>query len=103
MQRQGYELNPVAPDDLDMLAERMGMNGDRGSLSPLRVLFEDAKGEHSASAGKCAPHPRVDDRHTREGLRGTSITCPPVDEKLLAVYLDYFIRSGFLQAPTLRG
>jgi amino acid adenylation domain-containing protein/thioester reductase-like protein len=103
MQRQGYELNPVTPEDLEMLAERMSMNGDRGSLSPLRVLFENAKGEHSASAGKCAPHPRVDDRHTREGLRDTSITCPPVDEKLLAAYLDYFIRSGFLQPPTLRG
>jgi hypothetical protein len=40
-----------------------------------------------------------DFRNTEEGLAGSSISCPPVDDQLLSTYFDYFIRTGFLQGP----
>ncbi len=33
------------------------------------------------------------------GLAGTSITCPPADQKLLSAYFSHLIQSGFLPAP----
>jgi thioester reductase-like protein len=32
-------------------------------------------------------------------LAGTSIVCPPVDEKLLHTYLEFYVRSGFIRRP----
>jgi thioester reductase-like protein/FkbH-like protein len=40
-----------------------------------------------------------DYRNTLAGLADSSIACPPIDEELFHVYLDYFTRSGFLEAP----
>ncbi|GAA6621084.1 thioester reductase domain-containing protein [Scytonema sp. NUACC26] len=40
--------------------------------------------------------PKFDARHTQAGLAGTSIACPPVDEKLLATYFSYFQKVGYL-------
>jgi hypothetical protein len=42
-------------------------------------------------------------RNTLAGLSGSSIACPLIDEGLFQVYLDYFIRSGFLEAPHAPG
>ena len=39
---------------------------------------------------------------TLEALKGTDIICPPVDEKYISTILNYFIRSGFLEAPLVR-
>lgn len=35
-------------------------------------------------------------QNIRDGLAGTPITCPPVDEKLVSTYLAYFQQLGFL-------
>lgn len=40
--------------------------------------------------------------HTRAGLAGTGITCPPLDGALLDVYLAAMVRSGFLPSPATR-
>jgi amino acid adenylation domain-containing protein/thioester reductase-like protein len=42
---------------------------------------------------------RFDCRHTLEGLEGSSIVCPAIDEKLLTTYFSYWIESGHLHAP----
>lgn len=39
-----------------------------------------------------------DDRQTQEGLVGSTIVCPDIDEHLLETYLLYFVQSGFLSA-----
>jgi thioester reductase-like protein len=44
---------------------------------------------------------KFDDQHTRDGLAGSSITCPLVDGGVLARYLSYSVRNGFLHAPDL--
>ncbi len=43
---------------------------------------------------------RLDCNNTIRDLAGTSIVCPVVDDKLLNTYFSYFIRVGFLNAPT---
>ncbi|MCS6806445.1 MAG: amino acid adenylation domain-containing protein [Blastocatellia bacterium] len=41
----------------------------------------------------------IDQQRARAGLAGSSIVCPPADEKLLQVYFQYLIDSGFLEVP----
>jgi len=43
--------------------------------------------------------PRFDSQNLLDGLTGTEIVCPPIDAKLLAAYLSYFVRTGSLDAP----
>ncbi|MEP0930312.1 MULTISPECIES: type I polyketide synthase [Cyanophyceae] len=43
--------------------------------------------------------PLIDCEATLAALAGSDIVCPPLDAQLLATYFDYFLRSGFLQAP----
>lgn len=42
---------------------------------------------------------KFDCQNTLDGLAGTSITCPPIDNQLLSTYFSYLIRSGFLESP----
>jgi thioester reductase-like protein len=37
-----------------------------------------------------------DTGRAEKALAGSGIECPPLDERLLGIYLDYFIRSGYL-------
>jgi len=46
---------------------------------------------------------QFDCQNTRDGLVGTSITCPPVDAALLSTYFSYFIRRGFVEPPSHGG
>ncbi|PSB67484.1 hypothetical protein C7B61_05920 [filamentous cyanobacterium CCP1] len=46
--------------------------------------------------------PEIGYEETLVALSGSSIVCPPLDEKLLQIYFSYFIRSGFLEAPKIR-
>ncbi|MFL6136593.1 MAG: thioester reductase domain-containing protein [Frankiaceae bacterium] len=40
--------------------------------------------------------------NTEAALAGSGITCPPLDERLLAVYVGHFIDSGYLDEPGRR-
>ena len=42
---------------------------------------------------------RFDCENTLAGLRGSSITCPPVDHDLLNTYFTHFICNGFPAPP----
>ncbi|MCK5872342.1 MAG: thioester reductase domain-containing protein [Methylococcales bacterium] len=41
--------------------------------------------------------PPLDAQQTLDGLQNSTITCPPVDQKLLTTYLDYFKQINFLE------
>ncbi|MCC5610103.1 amino acid adenylation domain-containing protein [Nostoc sp. CHAB 5834] len=43
----------------------------------------------------------LDCQNTLNGLAGTNISCPPVNNKLLKTYFSYFISNGFLEPPLL--
>ncbi|GAA1090782.1 non-ribosomal peptide synthetase [Tsukamurella spumae] len=48
------------------------------------------------------PDARFDDANVREGLAGTAITCPPIDDALLRRYFEWFIDRGYLPPPPSR-
>ena len=41
-----------------------------------------------------------DCRNALQGLVGTDIVCPPIDDRLLNIYFSYLIRTGYLHPPT---
>ncbi len=72
-------------------------------LAPPQTLAEEARlSELELPAPPAAVdplEPRYDATNTEAGLAGSGITCPPVDETLLSIYLDYFVRIGWLPEP----
>jgi hypothetical protein len=56
----------------------------------------------SLIAAQYARSVAFDDEQTRLGLAGSSIGCPEVDAGVVARYLSYFVRTGFLAAPMHR-
>lgn len=36
------------------------------------------------------------------GLMGSGISCPKIDEHLVGTWMDFYVRSGFLEAPSIR-
>jgi thioester reductase-like protein len=42
----------------------------------------------------------LDPGSTVRALAGSGLTCPAIDERLLDVYVDHFVRTGYFPAPT---
>jgi thioester reductase-like protein len=42
-------------------------------------------------------------RNMLQGLQGTGVSCPEIDQERMRHYLDYFVRTGFLQPPAEAG
>lgn len=75
--------------------------GADNALAPFAPLL-DAAAEGAAEDASTAEQQRelrFDDRNTRAGLEGSGIACPPLDAGLLTLWLDAFVRSGFLRPP----
>lgn len=47
--------------------------------------------------------PTYDTRETQRELQGSDIACPPADERLFGVYLDYLRAIGFMPQPESQG
>ncbi len=94
----GYPLQEVPYNhwwqDLKLRGRR---NGD--DTSDDKILFS------KLLLAMTAPHflfynrPPLDASYTREGLAGTSIACPPVDQALIAAYTAWWQESGYLPLP----
>jgi thioester reductase-like protein len=74
------------------------------ALSPFAPMVAIAKSyaetaRREQRTGKLKPL-IFDDQNTREGLRGSGIACPPLDARIFTLYVEYFIRSGFLPPPS---
>jgi thioester reductase-like protein/non-ribosomal peptide synthase protein (TIGR01720 family) len=81
-----FSDNPLYP----LIPFFAGMGSDRTST-------QDSLEETSNSAAF-----DFDYRNTTEGLKNTSITCPPINAELLQTYFSYLIQSSFLHAPHVR-
>jgi amino acid adenylation domain-containing protein/thioester reductase-like protein len=66
-------------------------------LYPLVPFFPSSNFEDKTSNSGVL---QFDCQNTLNGLAGTSIVCPPVNEQLLHIYFSYLIRKGYLAAPT---
>ena len=96
----GYSLRQVPFDEWRATLISVVEDSPDNALAPFAPLFqEQVSGERIF-----APEHELqfDQSSAISGLADTSIVCPPIDE-LLATYLTWFIRSGFLDAPTSSG
>jgi phthiocerol/phenolphthiocerol synthesis type-I polyketide synthase E len=75
----GNALSPFVgvAENYDKLAEKATIEGEDGRLK--EIVF--------------------DGTNTRNGLAGSGIVCPDLNEELIARYLDVFVRTGFYPPP----
>jgi thioester reductase-like protein len=83
----GYKLNLVSYPEWRTRLFEDAKSSSKNALFPLLTLFAQIP----------LGLPPFDCRHTIGGLKGTQVTCPAIDENLLATYLAYFKKSGFLE------
>ena len=81
-------------DELTRATE--GEASAENALAPLAPLFPK-EGPQEQRAVQVPRRP-FDNRNALLELAGTSIICPRIDARLLATYLSYLVRSGFLPA-----
>jgi thioester reductase-like protein len=89
VREMGYPLELVSFEKWrSHLTEQCKINTDN-ALSPVLDNFSD----ENLSAGY---PPQFDSQNTVMGLKGTAFNFPPIDQKLLKTYFDYFTKTGFL-------
>lgn len=99
----GYPLQQTSYDRWRAELIKVAGHSPGHALYPL-VPFFPARGSDRTSKMKFSEKRsnsvvlQFDCRNTHNGLAGTSIICPPIDEQLLSTYLSYLIQNGFLEA-----
>jgi hypothetical protein len=86
----GYKMTVVSYADWRNALLEDAKTSSKNALYPLLELFADAPPLERPPAFDC--------RQTLEALRGTQIVCPEINTDLVATYLAYFKRSGFLDS-----
>ena len=106
MIESGYELRMTeTPEEwveytLERLKEDTAGENALAPFAPLVALADSYSEIITSEQRSGAMKPLVfDDRNTRAGLRGSGITCAPLDAGLLALYFDDLVGSGFLPPP----
>ncbi|MFM6513678.1 MAG: amino acid adenylation domain-containing protein [Microcystis panniformis] len=90
VREMGYPLQLVSFEKWrSHLTEQCKINTDN-ALSPVLDIFSD----ENLSAGYS---PELDSQNTVMGLKGTAFNFPPIDQKLLKTYFEYFTKSEFLR------
>ena len=101
----GYPLQPVPYDQWQAKLINYLRHSADNALYPLWSLFYKILSDRQAfPEQELSPlrPPQYDCRNTIEGLKATSIVCPPPDARLLGVYFSYLTQSGFLDPPQQR-
>lgn len=93
---RGYLLEVVPEREWRAEVVAMALRDRTHPLTPLLPVFEggDEADSHPGESGA-----RFDCRHVLDGLKDTTVVCPPVDGTLIDTYFQYFDASGFLPAP----
>ncbi|MBF2063674.1 MAG: amino acid adenylation domain-containing protein [Calothrix sp. C42_A2020_038] len=87
----GYPLELVSYETWLAQLQKLQVNSDN-VLQPLLSIYSQNPSE--------APEAEFDCFNTFQGLANTDIIFPVMEQKLLEKYFSYFIRSGFLPAPS---
>ncbi|MBR8835476.1 MAG: amino acid adenylation domain-containing protein [Stigonema ocellatum SAG 48.90 = DSM 106950] len=96
----GYELKKVPYTQWKNELIKQTQQSQDNALYPLVPMLAEQVYQDSLSIAELYQNtPEFDCKNTLDGLAGTSIVCPPMDDKLLETYFSYFIRSGFLASP----
>jgi thioester reductase-like protein len=97
----GYPLEQMPYDEWRTALIQIDEGSVDNAAYPLIPLFfESTPQEQMPERTREAS---FDCQNTLAGLAGSSIACPQVDAQLLSTYFAYFIESGFLDAPPVRG
>jgi thioester reductase-like protein len=94
----GYPMEQVSYEEWQVRLSKAREN----PLYPLLPFFSHKWSEEQLTyieLNEQGRRPLISCEKTLAALRGTSIICPPLDNKLLDTYFSYFIRSGFLDVP----
>ncbi|HLO47640.1 MAG TPA: amino acid adenylation domain-containing protein [Kamptonema sp.] len=91
----GYSIEQIAYEKwLNLLLDLDITHGN--ALTPLiSLLTENKKGKASYLEESLLNSQVFSSNNTLDGLRDTSIVCPPVNAKLIQTYFSYFTQSGF--------
>lgn len=93
---RGYPLEVVPERQWRAEVVATALRDRMHPLAPLLSVFE--------GVDEAEPHPgesgaRFDCQNVLDGLKDTTVVCPPVDATLIDTYFQYFDASGFLRAP----
>ena len=89
----GYPLEEVSYEEwLQALEKQSALEPDNESYARLLLLLSTPK-------GLLAKKPIFDASQTLSGLENSGISCPAIDKELVATYLGYFQKTGYLNAP----
>lgn len=86
----GYSLDRISYKQWYLELLKLDENSPENALHPLVSLFSDEAVSLQTITSIC-----FDAQNTIDGLTGSNISCPPIDEKLLETYFSYLTRSGF--------
>jgi|SRR5262245_4518671 len=92
----GYKLRQVS---LEEWGEEIRRSSTDISLPPLLLFLEDMARDMSRLSQWFSREPDVDVAYTLKTLAPSGIMCPEVDERLMALYLSYFISKGYISPP----
>jgi amino acid adenylation domain-containing protein/thioester reductase-like protein len=99
----GYPLREISYNQWRAELIKVAGHSPEHALYPLIPFFSARHSNHASktkSLEKRSKPPVIqfDCQNTLNGLAGTSIICPSVDEQLLSTYFSYLIQNGFLEA-----
>ena len=95
----GYSIQQITYEQWHAKLMQIAKDNPEHPLYPLVAFFPVRElPEATSNSGAIA----FDCQNTLQGLAGTSIACPPIDEKVLHTYFSYLIQSGILAASTDR-
>lgn len=92
----GYPIQRISYDQWRAKLLDIAKKSPEHALYPLVSLFSREQNSNQASV-------EIDCQNTLNGIAGSSIICPPIDDKLLSTYLSYLIDSGLVVAPQQSG
>ncbi|HAA32753.1 MAG TPA: hypothetical protein DCE56_39860 [Cyanobacteria bacterium UBA8553] len=96
----GYPVRQVSYEEWEAELIKTASSGNNALSGLLPFFLRRWSEEQLTFAGLGQRRVKLNCQETVAKLAGTSIVCPRVDSKLLNTYFSYFIRSGFMEAPT---
>jgi thioester reductase-like protein len=102
LQECGYPLDLVSYPEWKQRLREFGRAPDN-ALRPLVHFFTATPRRHDRPVPDIfltPPRPELDTTATEAALRPAGLVPPPMDAQLMATYLHYFVRQGWLHAPS---
>lgn len=103
MREYGYRLEWMKSGEWERYALERLQTDTENALAPFAPVVAnfEAYGVIAEQEGRTGRRQQIhfDDRNVRTAVAGSDIVCPDVDARLLTVYFDHFVATGFLPPP----